>query len=345
MTTLYVAIDEALAVLQQNNEAWTVDLKLVGRDPQCVAVDPLYPQYVYCGTFDQGLWHSTDAGKSWTHVGAGIDHQAVMSVAISALERVNDHGIIYAGTEPTALYRSENLGETWQELRQLRLLPSAPTWSFPPRPYTSHIRWITLDPLLPGRIFAAIEAGALVHSNDSGQTWEDRKPDGPYDTHTLIMHPALPDCLYSAAGDGFGQPGNGFVQSNDAGETWFRPDEGLQHHYLWSVAADPANPHILVISAASSPQAAHIPRYASSAIYRRVGDSPWQRVQEGLPTSQGFTASVLATHQAEPGVFYAANSQGIFRSTDAGKFWEELSIPWPDNTRLGRVAALVVVQE
>jgi hypothetical protein len=159
------------------------------------------------------------------------------------------------------------------------------------------------------------------------------------------MHPALPDRLYSAAGDGFGQPGNGFVQSNDAGETWFRPDEGLQHHYLWSAAADPANPQTLVISAASSPQAAHVPRHASSAIYRRAGEGPWQRVQDGLPTSQGFTASVLATHQAESGVFYAANSQGIFRSADTGKSWEELSIPWPDNTRLGRVAALVVVQE
>jgi hypothetical protein len=152
------------------------------------------------------------------------------------------------------------------------------------------------------------------------------------------MHSALPDRLYSAAGDGF-------VQSNDAGETWFRPDEGLQHHYLWSVTADPANPQTLVVSAASGPQAAHVPRHASSAIYRRVGDSPWQRVQDGLPTAQGFTTSVLATHQAEPSVFYAANSQGIFRSADAGKSWEELFIPWPDNTRLGRVAALVVVTE
>ena len=56
MTKLYIAIDEALAVVSQRNGEWMADLRLVGSQPQCVAVDPLRPQQVYCGTFDQGLW-------------------------------------------------------------------------------------------------------------------------------------------------------------------------------------------------------------------------------------------------------------------------------------------------
>src|SRR5947209_19492614 len=345
MTILYVAIDKAVAVVRQRNGSWGVDLHLVGSQPQCLAVDSLHQELVYCGTFDQGLWQSADAGASWEPAGEGIANEQVMSVAVSAAEQVGGSGVVYAGTEPSAIFRSEDQGKSWRELAALRELPSARTWSFPPRPWTSPFRWITPDPLMPGRVFAAAEAGALVRSRDGGQTWEDRKPGGPFDTHTLVMHRLAPNRLYSAAGDGFMNPGNGFVTSEDGGETWYRPGTGLQHHYLWSVAADPADPTTIVISAAHGPQEAHNPRQAESAIYRRSGSSQWQQVRNGLPSARGLLTSVLAANEAEPGVFYAANNKGLFRSADAGSTWEELSIPWPVGTRLGRAHALVVVQE
>ncbi len=345
MIKLYVATDEAVAVVQQRNGEWIADVQIVGSHPQCLAVDTLRPQQVYCGTFDRGLWLSQDAGKTWEQAGPGIEHSSVTAVAVSTTERAGDSGVVYAGTEPSTLYRSEDGGNTWQELSALRRLPSAPTWSFPPRPYTSHIRWITSDPLVAGRVFAAIEAGALVRSLDGGQTWEDRKASGPYDTHTLLMHRLAPNRLYSAAGDGFMNPGNGFVESDDGGETWYRSGEGLQHHYLWSVAADPADSATLVISAARGPQQAHNPQSAESAIYRRSGDNQWQQVRNGFPEPRGLLTSVLSSHKAEPGVFYAANNKGVFRSADAGTSWEALPIRWPQGLPLGRAHALVVVQE
>lgn len=345
MSILYVAIEKALAVIRQHNGEWGVDLHLTGSQPQCVAVDPSHHEHVYCGTFDQGLWQSSDSGNSWQHVGEGITHQQIMSVAVSATEQVRGYGVVYAGTEPSAIYRSEKQGKSWRDLVALRALPSASTWSFPPRPWTSHIRWITPDPLVRGRIYAAAEAGALVRSLDGGDTWEDRKPGGPFDTHTLVMSRLAPNRLYSAAGDGFMRPGNGFVQSDDGGDTWFRPDEGLGYNYLWSAAVDPADPDTLVVSAAPGPQQAHNPMSAESAIYRRSNGGVWQQVRDGLPAAHGLLASVLASNEAEPGVFYAANNKGIFRSPDAGATWEELPIPWPTGTRLGRAQGLVAVQE
>jgi len=344
VTKMYVAFDEALAVVSQRDGGWQVAMQLVGSEPECVAVDPQHPAQVYCGTFKQGLWRSSDAGASWEKVGSGIRHEKVMSIAVSVTERVDDYGVVYAGTEPSALFRSEDRGATWRELATLRQLPSAPSWSFPPRPYTSHIRWITPDPLVPGRVFAAAEAGALVRTHDSGQTWEDRRPDGPFDTHTLVMHPQAPNRLYSAAGDGFMRPGNGFVQSDDGGDSWYRPNEGLGHHYLWSVAADPADADTIIISAAPGPQQAHNPMSAESAVYRRVAGRAWEQVQNGLPASHGMLASVLTVNAAEAGVFYAANNHGVFRSADAGVNWEKVPIDWPAGTRLGRVSGFVVVQ-
>jgi photosystem II stability/assembly factor-like uncharacterized protein len=342
---LYVAIDNALAVVSQRTNGWEVDLKLIGTDPQCLAIDPLRHEQVYCGTFDQGLWRSSDAGASWEHVGEGITYEKVMSVAVSPLEQVGGFSVVYAGTEPSAIFRSEDRGNTWRDLAALRQLPSAPTWSFPPRPYTSHIRWITPDPVYAGRIFAAVEAGALVRSLDGGQTWEDRKPGSPFDTHTLVMPRLIPNRLYSAAGDGFMRPGDGFVQSDDGGDTWYRPDEGLQYNYLWSAAADPVNPDTIVVSAAPGPQQAHNPMSAESAIYRRSNGSKWQQIQDGLPAPRGLLASVLVAHEAEPHVFYAGNNKGIYRSADTGLTWRELSIPWPTGTRVGRAGALIAVLE
>lgn len=345
MTTLYIAFDKALAIANQRKGNWEVDLHLTEHQPLCLAIDPLHTRYVYCGTFDEGLWQSADAGTTWEHTAGGITSEKVMSVAVTAQEQANGAGIVYAGTEPSAIYLSDNQGLSWKELSALRELPSAPSWSFPPRPWTSHVRWIAPDPLVAGRIFAAVEAGALVRSLDGGLSWEDRVPGGPFDTHTLVLHKLAPDRLYSAAGDGFMQPGNGFVQSNDGGLSWFRPDEGLAYHYLWSVAADPADPDTLLISAAPGPQQAHNPQGAESAIYRRAGSGPWQLVQEGLPPAQGTLASVLAVHDAEPGTFYAANNHGVFRSPDGGLNWETLPIPWPAGTHLGRANALVVTPE
>lgn len=345
MTTLYVAFDKALAIAKQHDSQWEVRFHLFGKQPQCLAVDPLHPRYVYCGTFDQGLWRSADAGATWEHAGEGITSEQVMSVAVSALDQANGAGIVYAGTEPSAMFRSEDQGKSWRDLVALRVLPSAPTWSFPPRPWTSHIRWIAPDPLVAGRLFAAVEAGALLRSQDAGQSWEDRRPDGPFDTHTLVLHRLAPNRLYSAAGDGFLQPGNGFAQSNDGGESWFHPDEGLVYHYLWSVAADPADPDIIVISAAPGPQQAHNPQTAESAIYRRSAGNPWQIMQAGLPPARGLLASVLATNAAEAGVFYAANNLGVFRSNDTGWTWEPMPIPWSADIQLGRAHALVVVAE
>ena len=45
---------------------------------------------------------------------------------------------------------------------------------FPPRPFTHHVRWITVDPNNPNTIHVSIEAGAVIQSNDKGHTWIDK---------------------------------------------------------------------------------------------------------------------------------------------------------------------------
>lgn len=336
MTQLYLALHGALAVLHPHNSGWKATLRLQDKECHCLAIDPHRPERVYCGTFDAGLWRSDDAGDSWQPVDGALPHDEVMAVAVSPRETVNGWGVLWAGTEPSKLFRSEDGGATWHEKTGLQELPSKSTWSFPPRPWTHHVRWIEPDAVVANRIYAGIELGGVMRSVDGGETWEDRKPNSQHDCHTLCTHPQAPGLIYEAAG-------GGFAESHDGGATWQRDDEGRRHHYLWGLAVDPGDPATVVVSGSPGARGAHNDESAEAMLYRRSGDGPWQPLTDGLPDAKGTRAYVLATHAAEPGVFYAATRQEIYLSTDAGRSWEKVSVAWPDGARFNTVRALAVV--
>jgi len=325
MTTIYVALEDGLLVVRGRNGRWEGQPRMEGMAPRCLATDPAHPERVWCGTVGAGAWRSPDGGVSWRTAGEELAALDVSALAVDPNEEV-----VYAGIDPSAMWRSEDSGERWEELAAMNRLPSAPSWSFPPRPDTSHVRWITLDPAAPDRLYVCIEAGALVRSSDRGRTWTDRVPDGPVDTHTLAMHRDAPGRLYSAAGDGVWMAGRGYSESPDGGDTWVRPDDGLERHYLFGLAVDPGDPDTVVVSAADSPFTAHDLRIADSTVYRRSGQGRWREVREGLPEPKGTLRALLATNAEQRGVFYSASNRGVFCSEDGGVSWEPVVAPLPD---------------
>jgi hypothetical protein len=185
------------------------------------------------------------------------------------------------------------------------------------------------------RVFVAIEAGALVTSTDAGLTWTDRRPDGPYDTHTLVVHPREAGRLYSAAGDGY-------FESTTSGVSWERREDGLRHHYAHGLAVEPDDPDTVVISASRSAMTAHSAERAESWIYRRTTGGPWRAISRGLPEAAGTTISSLVADPSDPGVVYATNNRGVYRSADMGESWERLGIAWAREYEAERVAGIAV---
>src|SRR5262249_35833219 len=145
---------------------------------------------------------SRDGGETWKAASEGLEDLRVLAVTVSRSHRTDGVSAVYAGTEPSNLYRSEDGGRSWQILPALRELPSEPRWSFPGRPWTHHVRTIALHPADPEILLVGIELGGVMRSTDAGATWADHNPQAHSDAHRMLTHPLAPDRVYEAAGQG-----------------------------------------------------------------------------------------------------------------------------------------------
>lgn len=309
---LLVATQSEVLAVEGEHGAMRRGIGLDDHRPTCLAADPRIPGRAWCGTDRGGVFRSDDGGASWHSV--GLREQRITALTASPAEE----DTVWVGTEPSAVWHSGDGGSTWERTRDLRQLPSSSEWSFPPRPDTHHVRWIASHPRQPGRLWVAIEAGALVSTSDGGRSWRDRVPEGPWDTHELAVHPDRPEALRVSAGDGY-------FESPDGGVTWETPRAGLDVGYLRSVAIDPGRPDVVVVSAASRPHAAYVAGASDGRLYRRVGRGRWERVVDGWPDPPDTIAPLVRAGTAG-GELWAADERGIHRSDDGGSSWRQAAV-------------------
>ena len=293
--------------------------------PTCLTADALVNGRAWCGTQRDGVFRSDDGGRSWRSV--GLSGRLIMAIAASPVER----DVVWVGTEPSEVWRSADAGTTWEQTSRLETLPSSSEWSFPPRPDTHHVRWIACHPLEAGRLWVAIEAGALVSTIDGGRTWRDRVARGPWDTHELAIHRDAPGSLRVSAGDGY-------FESDDAGATWRSPRTGLEVGYLRSVVIDPGEPDVVVVSASSGPRSAYVAGRSDGRLYRRlIRERPstglrapraevegrWERVRDGWPEPPSTIAPLLCAGE-KAAEMWAADERGVHRSDNGGQSWRRV---------------------
>ena len=342
MTIIFAAMENSLLVIESLNGRGKIQEHLKGFHPTAIAIDSQNHSRIYCGTWENGLWKTDENGQTWSRIKTNaIPSDAhITSLSLNPAERGEEgYDKVFVGTEPSALYTSHDGGEYWQTINNFIHLKSSSSWSFPPRPWTHHVRWIESDKNNGKYLFVAIEAGALIQSHDGGETWIDRVDNGPYDTHTLLTHKMAPKRLYSAAGDGY-------FESSDYGQSWNRPIEGIDHGYLLGMAINSANPQNVIVSAAQGAWKAHSrDENAESFLYRRSKDGEkWNLVTDGLPDSKGTIISMLAANPKIEGEFYCLNNRGIFYSVNSGFSWNQLGIPWSKDYNLQHPWALAVME-
>jgi len=307
---LYAATGDGIARLDESADGWSVELSLAGTGAQCLTVDSDDGDTVYAGLREGGVRRTSDGGRSWDD--CRLPDPAVFSLAVSPAD-----GAVYAGTEPSRLFRSDDRGETWRALDALLELPSRPRWSFPPRPWTSHVRWIAPSPHDADLLLVGIELGGLMRSTDGGESWQDHRPGAQPDVHSLAWHPREAARAYEAGG-------GGAAWSADAGETWRGADDGRDRHYTWSVAVDPEDAGRWYVSASTGPFAAHRGREPEARIFRREADEPWRALDRGLP--EPLHAMPYALVCADELVFAGLANGELWESRDRGDSWSQATL-------------------
>jgi hypothetical protein len=129
----------------------------------------------------------------------------------------------------------------------------------------AYVQAITISPTDPNVVMVGIEFGAVIRSEDGGQTWSNHVQGTLRDCHSMTFH-ALEGWAYEAGGSG-----GGASVSRDNGRSWHKAKRGLAKHYGVACVADPERPEVWYVSVAPSPAKpmGKIPKPIS--IERRVG--------------------------------------------------------------------------
>jgi hypothetical protein len=303
--------DSRVTRLESDGTSWAADPVLEGVPAACVATEG---ERVLVGTQGDGALISENGGADWERI--DLPERDVLSVAISPAD-----GALYAGTEPSRVFVSRDDGP-WTELEALQRIPSRDQWSFPPRPWTHHVRWIAPDPHAAERLLVGIELGGLMYSEDAGASFTDHRPGAKRDTHFIAWHPTAEGLAYQSAGDGA-------ARSRDGGLTWEPVDAGRDLRYCWALAIDPDDPERWFIAAARGPGAAHAGEDATGGLYRWE-DEAWR----GLPVPGESMPYALAVSD---GKLIAGMTDGrILSSDDGGDSWDQRGV------RMGSVLAMAI---
>jgi photosystem II stability/assembly factor-like uncharacterized protein len=229
-----------------------------------IAVAPSNPNVVYVGSGEglhrpdlsvgDGVYKSTDAGKTWTHFGLR-DGQQIAQLAVDPKNPdrvfVAVAGHPYGPNEERGVYRSVDGGKTFEKVLY--------------RDENIGASDVQIDPNNPQIVYAALwesregpwengvfngNGGGIFKSVDGGKTWRQLSKGLPGNIvqANLAIAPGAPKTLFAAVKT---KTIAKLYRSDDGGETWHgttddpRPGLGIGGGDLPVVRFDPKNPQIV----------------------------------------------------------------------------------------------------
>ncbi|MCH7565023.1 MAG: glycosyl hydrolase [Gemmatimonadetes bacterium] len=295
------SLEAAVAKLEWRNIGPTI----MGGRVADLAVVESNPSIFYVGTATGGVWKTVNHGTTFEPI---FDHAETSSVGDVTLAPSNPN-IVWVGTgEPqnrqsspwgNGVYKSMDAGRTWSHMGLTE---------------THHISKIRIHPRDPDVVYVAA-VGHLWGSNpergvykttDGGETWELVLF---IDEHTgaidLVMDPGDPNTLFAAmyqrqrTGWGFngGGPGSGIYRTTNGGSSWSELTNGLPQGDMGRIGLD---------------------------IYRGDGNLVFAIV-EADARAAGRGGRGGGRGRAGGGGGGGARQTGVYKSTDRGETWEQVS--------------------
>lgn len=271
---------------------------------------------ILAGSYGNGMYRSADGGTTWSPANAGLTASAFRCIGPDPL----DPGAILAGTEPGRLFRSADGGNTWRELTGITEIPGYDAWFLPYSPRAGAIRNVYAPPGSTGRLFASVEVGGLLQSEDGGETWTCGPVIEDDDIHYVTGHPREPSLLYAALGyaalpehrrdDGVGRFG-GIGRSRNGGTTW----EKLETDYTRAVLIPPTRPDLVL--AGPSLEVGRGGRIVVSA----DGGDTWAPASAGIETPMPDMVEVFVTAPDDT-VWGVCSGGRLLRATPGEWHWQ-----------------------
>ncbi|GAA1434542.1 exo-alpha-sialidase [Microlunatus lacustris] len=288
-----------------------------------------------------GVYYSDDLGESWTEThGAAVRFPADLGSSVERVWQIQpsavEPDVVWAGTQPSALFRSEDRGESFSLVRSLWDHPHREEWGAGFGGQAIHT--IVPHPEDPQRVTVAMSTGGVYRTEDGGGSWApanqgikayffpDPWPEFGQCVHKVASHPSAPSRL-------FAQNHHGVYRSDDGGDRWVSIADGLPADFGFPIVVHPHQPETVYVFPLVA-DGARIPPEGRARVWRSTdaGES-WTPNGQGLPDD--FWAAVMrdamTTDRAEQaGLYLGARDGSVFASVDDGESWDQIAAHLPD---------------
>jgi photosystem II stability/assembly factor-like uncharacterized protein len=305
------------------DEEWhTIDNGLP-ENPQirALAVHPDNPETIFAGT-NLGVYRSDDRGDHWEALEKPRPEMDVWSLSFHP----QNPEIMYAGYEPCAIYRSENGGESWQEMDTSGVVYPHITTYMPP--LGKRVIGLASDPSSPDDIYGAIEVGGLIGSRDGGDSWTSLI-DGPFvrnntlDLHGVQVSAAAPGTVHIITQIAM-------FRSRDRGGHWEHvqfDDMFPGGSYCRGLLVAPHDPKTIYLAAGAGGGGAPAGTQDAGALFKStdVGET-FEKMDLGeTAPSRMFETAI---DRAVPSNMYCCTYYGqVYASNDGGTSWSRQQVP------------------
>ncbi len=294
--------------------------------------------------FGSRVYRSRDLGNTWDEPQSGPTFPPESGLKLEKVWHVTpgrpeEPGVVYAGVEPAALFKSSDDGQTWQFVQSLQDHPSRPTWQ--PGAGGLCLHTIVLDPTNLQHLYVGISAAGVFRSTDGGKQWQPANqgtrvnfmPDEPpayaefgQCVHKVVMSERQPARLYQ-------QNHCGVYRSDDGGGQWIEISDGLPSDFGFGIAVHPHDADTIWVCPSISGFKHWMPG-ARVVVYRsRDQGHTWEGLTQGLP-GEGAYLNVLRDAMAVDmmpvaGVYIGTNTGQLFYSRDEGDSWQQAGTLFP----------------
>lgn len=349
MTTVHLLVgtDNGFFRYQSDatRQAWQLDGPLLsGWSIDSVLGDSRHSNRIFVGAshpvYGPTIQLSEDYGASWVQLPQSPRYGPASPLTVRRIWQIvpgapSQPDTYYAGVDEAGLFVSQDRGFSWQALPGLSRHPDRANWRASKGGLTLHA--ILVDPTNPQRLWVAIASAGILRSEDGGVTWQacnqglrvfTAGDTSRYLTHKLAHDPHDPQLLYL-------QNIDGVYRSVDGATSWQRLEEGLPSTFGFPFGVDhTGNLYVVPLDG----QTRTFIDGQLRVYRRRGGDSQWQPVDNGLPTTPhpaGVLRDALGVDNLpQPGVYFGTTQGELFASVDGGEQWTQLP------GKLGRIGTL-----